>query len=244
MKFKWMLHWRGVEIPTLTVIMFLVAAFFSSGMILAPLSLPPNSVDDLTGVVGSIDNANITEDMNPYAKFYYGLGDSQCHQIKERSFFINGNQMPFCVRDFAIFFGMALGLCIALFKRYPIKLWWVIGGLIPIGLDGGLQLITSYESNNAFRLITGGMAGFIATFALGYVFWDISKVQTMRRELVPVGNIELEPEDQEIEENHEEVEEIDTVKVVQEDKEDYALGDADNTQGPNKEEVVVEKRES
>jgi uncharacterized membrane protein len=200
MKFKWMFYWRGYEIPTIALIIFIITALWSSGLIIAPLTLPSNSVKDLSGSVGIIDNTNITEDMNPYARFYYGLGDSQCHQIKDRSFFLNGNQIPFCVRDSAIFLGMALGLGIALFKRYPIKLWWIIGGLIPIGLDGGLQLVTSYESNNVFRLITGGLAGIVTTLALGFVLWDISKVQAMKRELVVppaiTGEAESEEEDE------------------------------------------------
>jgi len=181
MRFKWLFSLKGVEIPTLGVIIFTIVLVWSLGMILAPLSLPANSVKDLSGEVGTIDNADITKDMNPYAKFYYEAGDFNCHTIKERSFFINGNQMPFCARDVAIFFGMALGLGIALFKTIELKLWWLIGGLIPIGVDGTLQLFTSYESNNALRLITGLLAGFVTTFALGYVIYDTSKMAEERR---------------------------------------------------------------
>lgn len=171
-------------------------------MIIAPLTLPPNSVQDLTGKVGTIENEEITKDMNPYAKHYYQAGDFNCHTIKERSFFINGNQMPFCVRDVAIFFGLAIGLGLVLFMRIPLKWWWIIGGLIPIGLDGGLQLITSYESNNLFRLLTGGLAGLVTAFALGWVIYDISKSAEMKKSLAqetnmydrPLENLEGEKE--------------------------------------------------
>lgn len=152
-------------------------------MILAPLTLPPNSVEDLTGTVGRIENANITGDMNSYARFYYQAGDANCHTKVERSFFINGNQMPFCARDVAIFFGMVIGMGIVLFIRFPIKLWWIIGGLVPIGLDGGLQLITSYESNNLFRVLTGTLAGVVTMLALGYVIYDVSKDLQIKREI-------------------------------------------------------------
>lgn len=191
MGFKYILTFKGVEIPVITIIGFLIAFIWAFGMVLAPLTLPPNSVEDLSPDtedkedgrwgVGSMDNENITKDMNPYAKFYYEAGDSQCHQIKERSYFVNGNQMPFCVRDVAIFFGMALGLLIALFIRFELKLWWLIGGLIPIGVDGTVQLLTSYESNNIFRLLTGLIAGLVTTFALGYVFYDFSKAMEIKR---------------------------------------------------------------
>lgn len=181
MKFKWILSWKGFEIPTVGIIIFLVVTIWSLGLIIAPLTLPPNSVKDLTGTVGTIENQDITKNMNPYAKHYYEAGDFNCHTIKERSFFINGNQMPFCARDVAIFFGIALGLGIALFKTFPLKWWWLVGGLIPIGVDGGLQLVTSYESNNLFRLLTGGLAGLVTALALGFVVYDISKMAEMKR---------------------------------------------------------------
>ena len=37
-------------------------------------------------------------------------------------------------------------------------------GAIPIGLDGFTQLITSYESTNIVRLITGTLAGFVLSW--------------------------------------------------------------------------------
>lgn len=185
MKFKWVLRIQGIEIPTLTLIIFLIAFIWSIGTVIAPFTLPENSVNDLTGKVGPMDNAEITEDMNPYAKFYYQAGDANCHTIKERSFFLNGNQMPFCVRDVAIFFGLALGLGIALFIFFEIKLWWLIGGLVPIGVDGTVQLLTSYESNNVFRLITGLLAGLVTALALGFVMWDTSRAAEMKQMAVP-----------------------------------------------------------
>ena len=37
-------------------------------------------------------------------------------------------------------------------------------GAIPIGLDGFTQLLTSYESTNLIRLITGSGAGFVLSW--------------------------------------------------------------------------------
>jgi uncharacterized membrane protein len=182
MRFKWLIRWRGMEIPVATIIAFAVCAFWSLGMVLAPLSLPPDSVTDLSGKVGTMENTEIIEDMNPYARFFYDAGDSQCHTIKERSLFVNGNQMPFCTRDAGLFFGMALGLLITLFIRIELKWWWLIGGLVPIGIDGTVQLVTSYESNNFLRMTTGGLAGIVTTLALGWVLFDISQIADMRYE--------------------------------------------------------------
>lgn len=79
MKFKWIIKFKGFEIPVIGIIIFLLVTIWSLGMILAPLTLPPNSVDDLTGTVGPIENANVTGDMNSYARFYYQAGDVNCH---------------------------------------------------------------------------------------------------------------------------------------------------------------------
>jgi uncharacterized membrane protein len=35
-----------------------------------------------------------------------------------------------------------------------------------MALDGGLQLITDYESTNALRFLTGGLAGWFGGFVL------------------------------------------------------------------------------
>jgi uncharacterized membrane protein len=176
----WIIKFKNYEIPLIGIIIFIIITIWSMGMIIAPLTLPHGSVEDLTGSVGTPENIDQTEEMNSYARFYYDAGDTNCHTIKERSFFINGNQMPFCARDVAIFFGMAVGMGIVLFIRFPVKLWWIIGGLVPIGLDGGLQLVTSYESNNLFRVFTGGLAGIVTMFALGYVVYDVSRDAQIR----------------------------------------------------------------
>ncbi|UCF08960.1 MAG: DUF2085 domain-containing protein [Thermoplasmata archaeon] len=193
MRFKWIVRMRGVEIPVVTLIIFAISAFWSAGMVLAPLSLPASSVTDLTGTVGPMDNTDVTEDMNPYAKAFYEAGDSQCHTIKERSYYINGNQMPFCVRDVGLFFGLTLGLLITLFYRFELKWWWLLGGLVPIGIDGTVQLVTAYESTNLIRLLTGGLASLVTCLALGWMIHDISKTAEMARAVPPESTGEEEP---------------------------------------------------
>jgi uncharacterized membrane protein len=178
----WILKVKDTEIPTVGIIIFLGVTIWSLGMIIAPLTLPANSVGDLTPDqekdrwgVGTVDHAEITKDMNPYGKHYYEAGDFNCHTLKERSFLINGNQMPFCARDVGIFFGMAIGLGLALFIRFELKLWWLFGGLVPMGVDWLLNSYLGIYHNNLTRLGTGGLAGIVITLALGYVVYDISK---------------------------------------------------------------------
>ena len=45
----------------------------------------------------------VWSDLDPYAAFIYGFGDLNCHTKAERSWEVNGNQMPVCVRDVGIF---------------------------------------------------------------------------------------------------------------------------------------------
>jgi uncharacterized membrane protein len=202
MKFKWIIAFKGFEIPTIGLILFLIVFIWSLGIIIAPLILPPGSVEDLTGKVGSMENTDQTRDMNPYAKHYYDAGDANCHTIKERSYFINGNQMPFCARDLGIFFGLAFGLLITLFIRIELKWWWLVYGLVPIGLDGGIQLLSTeginllgyeYVSINPLRLLTGGLAGLVCTLALGYVIYDTSKAAELKKARASEPQPEEEP---------------------------------------------------
>ncbi len=94
-----------------------------------------------------------------------------------------GYKMPVCSRDFGIYFAMLLAGAIYPFVRriesrsmYPAA--WLILAMVPIAIDGGLQLLTEidkplfggnvipfeYESTNLMRLLTGAIAGFAASF--------------------------------------------------------------------------------
>jgi uncharacterized membrane protein len=133
-------------------------------------------------------------ELNIFAAFIYGFGDLNCHQKHERSWMLNENQMPVCTRDIGIFFGLFLGsvafyfrgvnrwtvrdTCLSLYSdrwlnsiyvRNQRTLAWLLSGVIlclPLIFDGFYQLLTSYESNNAVRIMTGVPFG----FGLGILF--------------------------------------------------------------------------
>jgi uncharacterized membrane protein len=145
--------------------------FFTAWLVLvviAPFSLPSSSVTDLSGRASSVDNLEKTSGMNPLARVIYLLGDINCHQLAERSFFLNGNQMPFCARDLGIFIGLAAGmLTVLLFS--PRFSWLILAALVvPILVDGGVQMTGWYESNNLLRLATGLLGGIGASYFLGH----------------------------------------------------------------------------
>jgi len=137
-------------------------------VVAAPLSLPPGSVSDLSGRASVIDNSATTDRMAPMPRAIYLLGDLNCHQMAERSLYLNGNQMPFCARDVGIFIGLAAGMLavLALTPRFALTALLVM--VLPIMIDGTVQLTGWYESNNALRVITGVLGGAGASYFLGH----------------------------------------------------------------------------
>jgi uncharacterized membrane protein len=51
----------------------------------------------------------------------------------------------------------------------------VIAALLPIGLDGTIQLLTDYESTNPKRLITGLIAGVATGIAIKIIADSLDK---------------------------------------------------------------------
>ena len=105
----------------------------------------------------------------------YYIGDLNCHQLSHRSYSYNDNQMSFCARDTGIFIGLVLGFMYASRKKTILTLPLVIAALIPIGLDGTIQLLTDYESTNPKRLITGLIAGMATGIAIKIIADSLDK---------------------------------------------------------------------
>ena len=131
-------------------------------------------------------------ELNPVAAFVYSFGDLNCHQKSERSWEINGNQLAVCVRDVGLFLGLFMGALfwrskglnrwtvrdsfLSVFRDENISSLYIkdrrmLGmilflsiGALPIGFDGFYQLLTSYESTNPIRLVTGTIAGFVLSW--------------------------------------------------------------------------------
>ncbi|MBU2565458.1 MAG: DUF2085 domain-containing protein [Candidatus Thermoplasmatota archaeon] len=143
-------------------------------LLIVPFILPGNTVNfGEKGRVGTNDFQNQTEKMSPVAGFVYSTGDSFCHQKASRSFFLNGNQMPYCSRCTGIFLGLMIGACIAVFKFVDFKWQWIVIGLLPIGMDGIGQMFGFWESTNMLRLITGGLAGILTGLAVAVIIQEL-----------------------------------------------------------------------
>jgi uncharacterized membrane protein len=149
--------------------MLIFFAAWLAVVLAAPMLLPSGSVPDLSGRAGYVDNSAVIDTMNPFSAAVYLIGDGNCHQLSQRSFYLNGNQMPFCARDVGIFIGLAAGM-LAVLLLSPRFSWLVLVLLaLPILIDGGVLYAGGYESTNLVRLITGMLGGVAASYFLGHV---------------------------------------------------------------------------
>lgn len=165
----------------LVIIPLIITLVWALMVMVAPLTLPAGSVKDLSGVVGIRDNENQTGKMNGFARFVYDSGDVNCHQRASRSFYINDNEMPYCARCTGIFVGLVAGAAFSLFIILDLKVWYIIGALVPMGIDGVGQLFGLWESTNLVRVLTGGLAGVITGIALGFIFFVLETIIADRR---------------------------------------------------------------
>ncbi|OQY45393.1 MAG: hypothetical protein B6242_10570 [Anaerolineaceae bacterium 4572_78] len=78
------------------------------------------------------------------ANVIYQVYQITCHQFPSRSFFIFEHQAGFCHRDTAIWTAFSIGgIIFYVFRNRIVGIpfhWWILA-LIPIGLDGGTQLM-------------------------------------------------------------------------------------------------------
>ena len=171
---------RKQRLKNLVFVFFLVFFIWILLQFLAPFALPSDSVSGLSGIVGFSDNEKIIQNMSFPWNVIYSNGDRLCHQRADRSFFLNENEMPFCSRCTAIWFGLAIGLgfmvvyTIELNEKFLIAL---IAALIPIGIDGIGQLFGLWESTNLIRVFTGLPAGIICGIAIGIILDELRTIR-------------------------------------------------------------------
>lgn len=161
------------------IIFFIITFFWILIQFISPLMLPTGSVEDLSGLTALEDNEDQIKKMDSPWGFIYSVGDRLCHQKANRSFFINENQMPFCTRCTAIWLGITIGVGFMLFYKIPLDekfFYLMIIGVIPIGIDGGGQLIGLWESTNVTRVATGLLIGIISGLAIVIIIDEIKEI--------------------------------------------------------------------
>ncbi|MGA1848524.1 MAG: DUF2085 domain-containing protein [Thermoplasmatota archaeon] len=91
------------------IILFALDLVLVASLFIAPATLEPGTVTDLDARANAMDHWEKWKELGPYHLVVYTFGDINCHQMEERSIMVNGNQMPVCARDVAIFIGFLLG---------------------------------------------------------------------------------------------------------------------------------------
>jgi uncharacterized membrane protein len=175
---------RRQKLSKAIMIFFILFLLWAVLQALAPISLPSGSVKDLSGMVGVSDNEEAIGKMPPPWNSLYSLGDKLCHQKAERSFFINGNEMPFCSRCTAIWLGLVIGLGFMMLYTIQLNekfLFIIIIGIVPMGIDGVGQLLGFWESTNIIRLITGLLAGTVCGIAIGLIIDEIKTIHVFKK---------------------------------------------------------------
>ena len=136
-----------------------------------------------------------------------GLWDARSFRGNEQM----GYKVALCERDVAIYaamllFGLAFALLRMRFPHFRPIPWyiWVLLGMVPIGLDGGTQLISQFfpqiqkyipyrESTPILRTLTGALFGlFTAWFGYPYVEESMCETRTyMQRRLERLKKAQL-----------------------------------------------------
>jgi uncharacterized membrane protein len=92
-----------------------------------------------------------------------------CHQLPERSFYIEGQKFAVCARCTGIYSGFVLGvLAYPLVRRLrrtdtPERKWLLLAAL-PLAVDFSLTFAGIWENTHTSRLLTGMLLGAMAVF--------------------------------------------------------------------------------
>lgn len=85
-----------------------------------------------------------------------------CHCRSDRSFNYNGKKFPICARCTGELVGIIISCSTYAFLKPNIYLACLL--MIPMVIDGFMQLLTSYESGNTRRFLSGIMFGYAFSF--------------------------------------------------------------------------------
>jgi len=111
-----------------------------------------------------------------------------CHQLPERSYFVEGHKFAVCSRCTGIYAGFAFTLLLyPLFRSLrntatpPLSL--LILAALPLAVDFSLTFFGVWENTHTSRLLTGALLGSVAVFFVmpGIVDWSLRSVTKQSR---------------------------------------------------------------
>jgi uncharacterized membrane protein len=107
---------------------------------------------------------------NSAAFVLYKSFEKFCHQIPERSFYVDGHPLAVCARCTGIYFGFAAGVLFypiarSLAQSYPAPARkWLLIALAPAVLDFALDYLGIWENTRLTRSLTGALLGSVVAF--------------------------------------------------------------------------------
>jgi uncharacterized membrane protein len=113
-----------------------------------------------------------------------------CHQLPERSYFIDGHKLAVCSRCTGIYFGFGFALLLYPLIRslrridMPARKWLLLA-VLPLAIDFSLTLFGIWENTHTSRLLTGALLGSVAVFYVMPGIMELS-LRHLRRSLPEV----------------------------------------------------------
>jgi uncharacterized membrane protein len=99
----------------------------------------------------------------------YGGFATLCHQLPERSYFIDGHQLAVCSRCTGVYGGFAFTLLL-----YPLirslknpvmpRPSWLLLAALPLAIDFGVNFFGFWQNTHTSRLLTGAILGSAVVF--------------------------------------------------------------------------------
>jgi uncharacterized membrane protein len=108
-----------------------------------------------------------------------------CHQIPERSFYLDGHPFAVCARCTGIYFGFAAGVLLYPVARSlkrsdaPARLWLLLA-LVPTALDFALDFFGVWQNTHLTRSATGALLGAVTAFYVVPGLVDLSRLSFRR----------------------------------------------------------------
>lgn len=123
-----------------------------------------------------------------------------CHQLPERSYFIDGHKLAVCSRCTGLYAGFAFTMLLYPLLRPLNTIDWpprerLILAAVPMAIDFGLTFFGIWENTHTSRLLTGLLLGSVSVFYVmpGLAELSTRKTRTSRAVLVLTSPAPMTP---------------------------------------------------
>lgn len=131
------------------------------------------------------------------AALIYQTFSHLCHQLPERSYFINGHPFAVCARCTGIYAGFAGAAVFYPLARSlrniqaPARKWLFLAAA-PLAIDFAIEFLGFGHNSHTSRLVTGALLGAVAVFYIMPGLLDLS-LRSWKRHSDPNGVVSKEP---------------------------------------------------